>query len=499
MPHLFIILLKINLVLLLFAATYYLVLRRLTFYMLNRCFLVFGILFSSIYPFINLTEFFHQQQVNQSVAIYIPQLNEKAAELVPTGFFMNNWPVLSFLFYLGVLLMALRLIIQFISLYKIHRRSEPGVVGNYQVRVLKERVSPFSFWQTVYVNPSLHQDKELNTILAHEMVHVKQWHSLDIILAELSVVFYWFNPGVWIMKRAVKENLEFITDQKILKKGMDRKAYQYSLLDVGNLTPSVAIVNNFNLSDLKKRIKMMNVKRSSRLTLGRYLFFLPFLLVITLAFTISKKDIKTHLPQLSDILVKNEQPEITNDKPVIQPKIKKVLYQVRQQTVDKLDSVSALKHLMNVVFVKKDSLGGELLEPSIREMLGTFKPNTEGSIKVKMNHVFIKKDSASADKISERIKQLREVLKEGGDTFTIQEDDKAKPKIVLVRAVFNASKKADTTGLARKVSYVVNGKVVSELEWSKFDPNDIKEVKVRKITEGIGEIHIVAKKKEETQ
>ena len=107
----------------------------------------------------------------------------------------------------------------------------------------------------------MHNENELNTILTHEQIHVKQWHTLDIILAELSVVFYWFNPGIWLMKRAVKENLEFITDEKILKRGMDKKAYQYSLLDVGNIVPAIEIVNNFNLSDLKKRIKMMNAKR----------------------------------------------------------------------------------------------------------------------------------------------------------------------------------------------------------------------------------------------
>jgi len=161
MPHLFILLLKINLVLLLFAATYYLVLRRLTFYVLNRCFLVLGIVFSTAYPFIDLTDFFHKQEVGNKVVAYLPQLNQTASELVPTGFFINNWPILSGLFYLGVLLMTIRLAIQFISLYKIHKKSNPNTVANYKVRTLEESVSPFSFWQTIYVNPSLHNDKEL--------------------------------------------------------------------------------------------------------------------------------------------------------------------------------------------------------------------------------------------------------------------------------------------------------------------------------------------------
>ncbi|RYX92870.1 M56 family metallopeptidase, partial [bacterium] len=336
MPHLFIMLLKINLVLLLFAATYYLVLRRLTFYVLNRCFLVLGIIFSTAYPFIDLTEFFYQKEVG--VATYLPQLNQKASELVSEGFFINNWPILSALFYLGVLLMSVRLAIQFISLYRIHRKSNPDILANYKVRTLDESVSPFSFWQTIYVNPSLHDEKELDTILAHETVHVKQWHSIDIILAELSVVFYWFNPGVWLIKKAVKENLEFITDQKVLRNGIDKKDYQYSLLGVGQLNTSVALVNNFNLSDLKKRIQMMNTKRSSRLTLSRYAFALPTLLLITLAFTVSKKEVKASLPQLARIVPQLTVQEKTPDTAKIKTKLLKLSKNKKQNAVIRVDT-----------------------------------------------------------------------------------------------------------------------------------------------------------------
>ena len=302
MPHFFIILLKINLVLILFSATYYLVLRRLTFYSINRMFLLFGILFSSAYPFINLTEFFADRK---AVPAFVPRLNQQVSQLVQQDAVSVFWQVLTLLFYVGVLVMALRLLIQFISLYKMHKNSSPDRLADYKVRILNDQVSPFSFWQTIYINPRLHKRQDLNNILEHEKVHVEEWHTVDIILAEICVVFYWFNPGVWLMKKAVRENIEFITDAKILKKGIDKKAYQYSLLDVGTLQPSVAIVNNFNLSDLKKRIKMMNAKRSSKVNLTRYLFVLPILLCVTLAFTIDKKEVKKHFPEMSVPVVFN--------------------------------------------------------------------------------------------------------------------------------------------------------------------------------------------------
>ena len=303
MPYLFVILIKINLVLAFFAIAYYLILRRLTFYVLNRIFLVFGILFSSLYPFIDLTDFFNnQQQLSPQITSFVPAINERVQELSPVGFMAHYGQFISILFYTGVAAMTVRLILQFISLYRLHKNSAKGLVNEVPVRILAEPVNPFSFWQTIYVNPSLHTKKDLQAILAHEYIHVKQWHTLDILLAELSVVFYWFNPGVWLMNKAVKENLEFITDEKVLKRGVDKKAYQYSLLNTGNGAVAASFTNSFNIADLKKRIVMMNSKRSSRLTLSRYAFVFPVLLVTALSFTVSKKKVINYfapvVPQL---------------------------------------------------------------------------------------------------------------------------------------------------------------------------------------------------------
>jgi len=155
---------------------------------------------------------------------------------------------------------------------------------------LLTRISaPFSFWQSIYINPENLNPGDLQSIIQHEQVHITEWHTLDILLAEISVIFYWFNPGVWLMKKAVRENIEFITDRKILQKGMDSKAYQYSLLNVSfATTTSAGITNHFNFSTLKKRIKMMNAKRSSNVNLTRYAFLVPAVVVLLLIFSFSK-------------------------------------------------------------------------------------------------------------------------------------------------------------------------------------------------------------------
>jgi hypothetical protein len=207
----------------------------------------------------------------------------------------DYWLIARIIFWAGVLIMSGRMLIRFYSLYRVHQNSVPGKISAYDVRLLDGNISTFSFWRNIYLNPELHQPTELDAVLEHEQVHVKEWHTVDILLAELTTVFYWFNPGVWYMRKAIKENVEFITDQQILKKGIDRKAYQYSMIHTVSVgTPSV-LMNNFNITGIKRRIIMMNSKRSSGVQLIRYVFLLPVLLVLTTAFTLFKTEIKANL------------------------------------------------------------------------------------------------------------------------------------------------------------------------------------------------------------
>ena len=291
MPALFLFLFKVNIALVLFCLGYYLVLRHLTFYTLNRIYLVAAILFSSLYPNINLSDFAQRHQLTQPVQIVILNWKIPAENFVKPLYQPNYWQWVEVVFWAGVILFAVRLIMQLFSLYKLYRQSKPGEVHDYPVRLIRDDISPFSFWRSIYINPSKLSPSELKSVLEHEQVHVSEWHTLDILLAELSTIFYWFNPGVWLMKKAVRENIEFITDRKILQKGMDSKEYQYSLVSVGLAATSNNIVNHFNMSTIKKRIIMMNTKRSAGYNLTRYVFLVPVVVALLLIFSLSKAEV----------------------------------------------------------------------------------------------------------------------------------------------------------------------------------------------------------------
>jgi len=292
MPALFVFLFKVNVALLLFCAGYYLVLRHLTFYTLNRVYLMAAIIFATLYPKIDLSGF-AQRHETLAKPVQNVVLNWQA----PAQIFIkpltqpNYWQWATVVFWAGAIFLAFRLMMQLFSLFQLYRRSQPGRIHEHDVRLIDGEAAPFSFWRSIYVNPANHTPADLQAILLHEQVHVNGWHTIDILLAELSSIFYWFNPGIWLMKKAVRENIEFITDRKILNKGFDSKTYQYSLVNVSFSATTPGIVNHFNISTIKKRIIMMNAKRSSRFTLTRYAFVIPAVVALLLVFTLSKADI----------------------------------------------------------------------------------------------------------------------------------------------------------------------------------------------------------------
>lgn len=291
MPALLIYLLKANIALALFFLAYRWGLRRLTFYVLNRFFLLTGIVCSSVFPLVDVNALLQRHREIGEVAAYVPDLGLLQAQ-PDTG--LTIWHLLVYIFWTGVAVMSIRFCIQLLSLWQLHRKTRAGQLEQQQVRMLNDKVTPFSFFRHIYINPSLHQPSELEAILQHELVHVKEWHTLDVLMAELNNIFYWFNPGAWLMKTAIRENLEFITDRRMLQQGVDPKAYQYNLIKVNGIPYATAIANNFNFSHLKNRIKMMNKKSSAKYNLLRYLVLGCVVVIALLSLNFSRAAFNAH-------------------------------------------------------------------------------------------------------------------------------------------------------------------------------------------------------------
>ncbi|HTL07886.1 MAG TPA: M56 family metallopeptidase, partial [Chitinophagaceae bacterium] len=277
--------LKLSISLALVYIFYRAVLRPLTFYQWNRFYLLCYALLSFVIPFVNIAAWLPAENSHPLVNL-IPVISSAGA-LDKEGDFSKVFTVsngIMFLLTAGMLLMLLRMLLQYRSLRRIRQQavllSAKDGISLYETNAA---VGPFSFGNGIYINRQMHSATELEQIIQHEFVHVQQKHTIDLLAAELVCVLCYFNPFAWAIRYSIRQNLEFIADGKVLANGVDKKAYQYLLLRVTGV-PVYSLTGNFNLSHLKKRITMMNKMKSTRLQLAKFLFVLPLLAVLLLAF-----------------------------------------------------------------------------------------------------------------------------------------------------------------------------------------------------------------------
>jgi beta-lactamase regulating signal transducer with metallopeptidase domain len=290
---------------------HYLVLRRLTFYNWNRLYLVVFTALSFAIPLINITPIVQRNRVASGLVNWVPPIPTSKWRfsdpgIVPqTNSFWNGGGWLLLIMLIGIVILFLRFVIQIISVRRMIAAAEKISGHGINVYQVNDHIIPFSFGNSVFVNKDLHTESELEKIIGHEFVHAKQKHSVDIFWAELLCVVNWYNPFAWLIRKTIRQNLEFIADDNMLRSGIEKKQYQYLLLKVvGNNTFS--IVPQFNFASLKNRIEMMNKNKTAKKHLTKFLFMLPILVSLLLAF-------RKYDPLLlaSGRVVKNISPKVT--------------------------------------------------------------------------------------------------------------------------------------------------------------------------------------------
>lgn len=277
-------------------AFYKVLLKNETFFKLNRVMLLACLLLSFTLPLIKVPAQLSFRKAGTEISVpylsaavqsapdQVAAINSVAAPIPaqPSGFFHNHsWlDLLVWAYWIGVAIFAVNFIVQLLTL--IYRAYSRPVIqdGRFRIVELSGDQAPCSFGNNIFINPEKYEWETYSQILLHEKIHIEQGHSYDILLAEIALVFQWFNPFAWLYRKAVEDNLEFLTDNDLLEhKDIDRSSYQLSLVKVSAPHFPINLTTNYNQSILKKRLIMMNAKKSSLNTTWKYLFIVPVLMV----------------------------------------------------------------------------------------------------------------------------------------------------------------------------------------------------------------------------
>ena len=304
-------LIKINVALMLLYGFYRLTVSRDTFFGLRRLTLWLIYAVALMVPAFNLEYWVRETPTMASMANVYADTFYPVAVVKAQAPGLTWMDVLQGIYWAGVAVLSLRMVWQLFSIIRLVVISRKQEVEGITVHLLKGEGSPFSFFRWIFMYPSTLDGKQLHEVMVHECTHVSGLHSLDTIFSELFSIACWFNPFAWLMKQEVRMNLEYLADESVLSDGNARKSYQYHLLGLAYRQPkdSAQIANNFNLLPLKKRIKMMNKRRTSEIGKAKYLLFAPLAGALLMVSNIESvaREIGEQVPEVVEVQQKAEQ------------------------------------------------------------------------------------------------------------------------------------------------------------------------------------------------
>lgn len=291
---------------------YWVLLRKDTHFRLNRLVLVFSLAGSLIAPFINIY-LLASREIQSKIPVFYASLGEAVVSVTNTSpakaeHSIDWWKILFIIYVIGVFIVAARLIYQAIYLHVISKLSETRRKGNFTLVLMNKDITPFTYFNKIYIPASKADDVSVETILAHERSHLRQYHFIDLFVMEVVTILQWFNPVVWLYERALKEVHEYLADESVLNQGQNKGIYQALLVNQAIGGPVFSLTNNFNQSLIKKRILMMTKMKTPRLAQLKVLIILPLLVLILVAFADPKAVVKPIVQKGNELILSVYQP-----------------------------------------------------------------------------------------------------------------------------------------------------------------------------------------------
>ncbi|QCE42015.1 M56 family metallopeptidase [Psychroserpens sp. NJDZ02] len=274
--------LKASVIIILFYACYKLFLQRDTFFQANRWFLLIGLFASIVLPLIIIPIYIEYtptpvQFFETTTTTFPPQQISEAPNF-------DYWQLLPYIYLAGVLFVLTQVTLQFISLNRLLKHQKKTKKGQFTYIETDTEIAPFSFFNRIVFNSNQFTKTELEHIIAHEKAHATQLHSADILIIQIASILFWFNPCIWLYKKALQQNLEFIADHAAQNKIKCAKSYQTVLLKASLTSNQLAITNNFYQSLIKKRIVMLQKTKSKTRNQLKFAIVLPFLALFLMSF-----------------------------------------------------------------------------------------------------------------------------------------------------------------------------------------------------------------------
>lgn len=504
MENLLIYFLKANGLIILFYLMYVLFLRKETFFVSNRWYLISGLILSLILPLITFTKIIWVEPTP------IPDFYEEIIPLtnnvieVPIQENPLDWSFIATTAYLVIsMLIVMKITLELASFFNKIRKHQKQKETDFTLIHSDTTENPFSFFHYIVINPNRFSKEEFQHILTHESIHVKQKHSIDVLLGKLFCAFFWANPIIWFYRKAMLQNLEFIADSETFQQIENKYEYQRTLLKVVTHQHDLSITNQFYQSLIKKRIVMLHTNQSNKRNVWKYATILPLLVGFMLLFQIET------VAQVKEVVISksvtNQIVEFVIDKNTTDEKIKTESEVLKKEYGVDLKISKIKRNIKNEIIALeakfedidkttgKISIKGEDPIEPIR-FFKELKANGKGKMGFDRNNistVFAKMQSGDENQTIKINKsdtdeaiyiingkeyskeEMKNKIVELDGAIEMNENEKTGKKIMIFRGNSTISDEPNTL-------IYLDDKIISEEEMKKIDTKIIKSVDVNK-------------------
>lgn len=313
MDNLLLYLLKVSAGTMLFYLSYLLFFSRDTFYRRNRVFLIGILLLSIIFPFLKIFSF----SSVEAASVATNPINELIVSGSNIGVTVSDkitsFDVNIFLLWLYFSVASLILLKVFISLTRTYMIIMRGTrLGKDFPKIVLSDMDhpPFSFFPYIVIPRKIYESGDFTEILRHENAHIRQGHTFDLLLTELLISFLWFNPFIWLIKRSIVLNHEYLADSFTLINSSSIKEYQYMLLNIPRKPINITLAHNFS-SLIKNRIIMINKKPTRNYAILKNLLILPVVAILFVMFSFKSESNATMNGAQEQLFSKSSETEIS--------------------------------------------------------------------------------------------------------------------------------------------------------------------------------------------
>ena len=284
---------------------YHFVLAEMTFFRHNRIYLLGAIILSLLLPAIAPYIVMSEEQLPVVHWSYIAAEMENVYVRYDAGYDYETmlWEGLGAVYSIGVLVVLVRMIFGLRRIYHYYCTGDRDVKNGFNIIITDAVHLPFSFFKSVYISRHIPLSDNVQTILDHEEIHIKHWHTVDVLFAEAIQAFFWFNPVMILYKRALRQAHEYLADEIICSKN-SVSSYTELLLSKSQTGMELALTNQFFHSQIKKRIQMMTKNKTNRNAAWKYALVLPLLTGLVVVFSSSeiKSDVQKVFAGITDTI-----------------------------------------------------------------------------------------------------------------------------------------------------------------------------------------------------